>query len=226
VKGENDELPPPPEFADGDFCTHTTQQWPVENTNVHPHTFSLADFDAAAYASAFSSGVDIGVIAGGSIFDAFWHANATGYGNLAKTISNATGSAGPLTADDVDPTSVAGGSFTGEVAALTLNVGFSGENTSSGTPTTWPAGFGALVYHDAGQPLDGLTILQILDAANQVAGQNKLPTDYNFASGNAGFVAFQLVLQKINDSFSKANPGNDQNVCGVKQFAQDHLTKP
>jgi hypothetical protein len=225
VNGENQELPPP-EFADGDFCTHTVQQWPDENTSVHPHTFSLVNFDAAKFAAAFPLGARIGFIGGGSLFDALWNASATGYAHMAQAIAGASGSAGPLTADLVDPTSMAGGSFTGEVAALTLNVGFSGVTTSSGPPASFPAGFGALVYHDAGQPLDGLTIAQILAAANEVAGQNQDPTDFGFASGNPGFVAFQLVLQKINDSFSKASPGNDQNACGVKQFAQDHLTKP
>lgn len=225
VNGTEQPLPPP-EFADGDFCTNTVQQWPLEDKSTHPHTFMLENFDAAAYAADFPSGTRIGFIGGGSLFDALWNANATGYAALAQAIAGANGSAGPLTADLVDATSMAGGSFTGEVAALTLNVGFSGKTTSSGPPASFPAGFGALVYHDAGGPLDGLTVAQILAAANQVAGQNKLPTDYGFASGNAGFVAFQLVLQNINGSFSKANSGNDQNVCGAKQFAQDHLTKP
>lgn len=218
---------PQPEFADGEYCTHTVQQWPVESTGQPPHTFTLMDFDLLKYKAAFSSGLRIGYV-GVSTFDALWNANGTGYAHLSQAIKAATGQAGPLTVNLTDfATSMAGGSFTGEVAALALNVGFSGSATSSGTPLSFPAGLGALTYSNSGHPLNGLTIAQILAAANEVAGHNKVPTFYDFASDDtAGYTAFGLVLQNINGAFSKASTGADANVCKVKQFAQDHLLKP
>jgi hypothetical protein len=217
---------PVPAFVDGDYCTHTVQQWPIESSGQPPHTFTLRDFDSGAYTTAFfPSGLQIGYVGGGTLYDVLWHATALGYARLSQAIDGATGAAAPLTAAAIDPASMSGGSFTGEVAALALNVGFSGSTTTSGTPASFPAGFGALTYHDPGQPLDGLTIAQILAAANEVAGRNKAPTDYSFASGTAGYTAFGVVLQKINGAFSKASEGNDHNVCKVKQFAQDHLLK-
>lgn len=220
---------PVPQFTDGDYCTHTVQQWPVSTTTTgpppHVTVWSLMDFDLSKYTAAFSSGLRIGYVGASPLSDAFWNANGTGYANLSQAINGATGAAAPLTVDLIDATSMAGGSFTGEVAALALNVGFSGSATSSGTPASFPTGLGLLTYHKPGEPLDGLTITQILAAANEVAGQNKLPTYYGFASGTAGYTAFELVLQNINGAFSKASTGEDANVCKVKQFAQDHLTK-
>jgi hypothetical protein len=217
---------PPPEFADGDYCTHTVQQWPVKTGHGSSTVWSLMNFDLSKYTTAFSSGLRIGYV-GGSTFDALWNASATGYASLSQAIDGAGGTAGPLTLDLIDPTSMAGGSFTGNVAALALNVGFSGSTTSSGPPPSFPAGFGLLTYHDLGGPLDGLTINQILAAANSVAGKNEVPSVYGFTDDTAGFTAFKNVLKDINDAFSQANPGNDgTNFCGVKQFARDHLTKP
>lgn len=220
---------PAPEFTDGDYCTHTVQQWPVSTTTTgpppHVTVWSLMDFDLSKYTAAFPFGLRIGYVGASPLSDALWNASATGYANLSQAVNGATGAAGPLTSDLIDATSMAGGSFTGEVAALALNVGFSGSATSSGTPLSFPAGLGALKYSDSGQPLDGKTIAEILAAADEVAGRHKVPADYGFASGTSGYTAFGLVLQNINGAFSKASTGADANVCKVKQFAQDHLLK-
>ena len=220
-------LPPEKEFADGGYCTHTVQQWPDENHQPHNVViWSLRDFDLSKFTAAFPSGLRIGVLAGGSVFDALWESNATGYSTLPQAISNATGAADSLSADLTNPISMDGGEFTGEVAALALNVGFSGSNTSSGTPVTWPAGLGLLTYYAPGQPLNGSTIAQILAAANDVASGNADPIDYGFDAGQNGWAAFKTLLGKINDGFGKATTGADSNTCKVKQFAQDHLRKP
>jgi hypothetical protein len=215
-----------PEFNDGDYCTNSSGDWPVSTTTTgpppHVTTWSLKNFDATAFTSAFSSGLGIGYVGTGTLFDALWQANATGYANLPQAINGGTGTAGPLTSDLTNPTSMAGGSFTAEVATLALNVGFSGKNTTSGSPAIWPAGFGALIYVNPGAPLDGMTVAAILDAANDVAGQYALPSDYGFVSGTAGFTALGNLLSSIDGAFATAGA----NICKASQFAQDHLQKP
>jgi hypothetical protein len=211
-----------PEFEDKDYCTNKVVDWPVESTGQPPHTFTLKNFNLSAFQTAFSSGLTIGYVAN---YDAHWYATTPGYTSLPQAIYSATGTAGPLTEDLTNPIIMAGGPFTGEVAALALNVGFSDQNRSSGPsgmPNPWPANFGSLKYENAGKPLDGFTIAQILAAANEVAGQYRTPDYYGFPSDTAGFTAFRVLLSNINGAFATVG----SNICKASQFAQDHLRKP
>lgn len=113
------------------------------------------------------------------------------------------GAPGPLTADVVDPTTTASGSFGGDVVALKLNIDYSDAGYLVGT-----SGFlyGDLLLCDTAlTSLDGSNLRTFLDVANTALG-----------AGAAAYTVGELspVLQQINAAFNEGSPS---------LFAQDHL---
>jgi len=116
----------------------------------------------------------------------------------------AGGKAGVLDACLSNPSSSHSGNLGGEVLALELNVDFSaaGFTQGSGGP------FGSLNLCGSGTSLDGMSISEILAAANQALGNGGMP---------AGLDANTLrnLLHQLNESFDDCHPHG---------FAQMHLT--
>jgi hypothetical protein len=116
----------------------------------------------------------------------------------------ADGKAGVLDACLINPSSSHSGNLGGEVLALELNVDFSaaGITEGSGGP------LGSLNLCGSGTSLDGMSISQILAAANKALGNGGMP---------AGLDPDDLrnLLHQLNDSFDDCHPHG---------FAQKHLT--
>ena len=115
----------------------------------------------------------------------------------------AGGSAAVLNACLTDPSSSHSGSLGGEVLALQLNVDFSAAGFTEG-----PGGpLGSLNLCGTGTSLDGMSISEILAAANKALGNGGMP---------AGFDADSLrnLLHQLNLSFDDCHPHG---------FAQQHL---
>ncbi len=186
-------------FHDGDFCTYTVEEY----KNPHKLGYSLIAND---FSAAFPSGLTIGNVGGN--YHATWGTASPGPANLASFLGSSNGgSDGPLTATTSNPTSLAGSSLTKELAALALNVGFSG--AAGGTPS----GFGSL-HACNGTPVDGMSIDQILNLANEYSGTvASSPTPFSDAT------ALRTFLQDLNASFTHGSA----HACKVSAFAQANL---
>ena len=159
-------------------------------------------FFDANFADTFSSDLFIGIFDGsGPLHHERWTGNSTGAAALKQYLVSAAG--GPSTAlltDRVNPTATMSGELSEQVAALTLNVGFSGVGT-------YPAGFGGLTLKNTGTSLDGADINTILAMANQALAGNGLPVGYTFS--------------QLNDLITNLNESWDN--CSESQWAKDHL---
>lgn len=133
------------------------------------------------FITVFSGGLVLGVEDGaGFLHDATWTATVAGRTAL-RTFLGGGGPSGPLTSDTQDATSVSGGNLTKQMAALTLNVGF------SGVVPGMEAGFGGLVYNNPSDPLDafnGKTVAQILAMTNLIMTGAALPGSYTYGTLN------------------------------------------
>jgi hypothetical protein len=152
---------------------------------------------------AFPAGMTIGVNdGGGPLHHEIWTSDSTGMTTLQSYLTSPAG--GPstaLTTDRVNPGATASGSLSEQVAALTLNVHF------SGTASSMPAGFGDLKLKNTGTSLDGATISAILAIAdNSLAGEG-LPVGYSFGS--------------LNDLIANLNLSWDN--CVQSDWAKEHL---
>jgi hypothetical protein len=116
----------------------------------------------------------------------------------------AGGKAGVLDACLLNPSSSHSGNLGGEVLALELNVDFSAAGFTQG-----PGGpFGSLNLCGSGTSLDGMSISQILAAANKALGKGGMPAGFNPNS-------LRNLLHQLNLSFDDCHPHG---------FAQQHLT--
>src|SRR6185369_1669515 len=89
----------------------------------------------------------------------------------------------------LNATSIGGGNFVKNVAALVLNVTLAG--------ITNP--IGGLYYNSPGDTLHGKTVSQILAAANQAVAGGALPSGYTFNS-------FSALINQINQGWNKCKP--------------------
>jgi len=106
-----------------------------------------------------------------------------------------------LPTDLVNPVATVSGQLSEQVAALTLNVHF------SGTVSSMPAGFGDLKLKNTGTSLDGATISTILAIANNSLSGQGLPVGYTFSSLNE-------LITNLNESWDD---------CTQSGWAKDHL---
>jgi len=183
-----------PEEKQASFCTFTKGAFAGEGD---PGQFFDANF-----ADTFSSDLFIGVFDGsGPLHHEHWSASSTGANALKQyLVSPANGPSTALTTDRLNPTATLSGELSEQVAALTLNVGFSGVGS-------YPAGFGSLTLKNTGTSLDGADIKTILAMANQALAGNGLPVGYTFSQLN------QLITN-LNESWDN---------CTESQWGKDHL---
>ena len=95
---------------------------------------------------------------------------------------------GALSANTTNATSTAGGDLPKNVAALALNLGL---------PIS--PGIGNLIFSNPGDALDGLTVTQILGAANTAIGSGTPPNGYSFNSLN-------VLVDQLSQSWDKCHP--------------------
>jgi hypothetical protein len=177
------------------FCTHM----PGSFTGSGPGS---AVFDIE-YPLVFPSGIEIGVFdpsnGGASPNGLRWTGDAAGQAALEAFLADAGGPSGPFVSDGLNPTGPnGGGSLAIQAAALTLNIGFNAAGVLAGAQNN----LGSLVYlkMDVDEPLSGLSLVQILDVANQALAGNGLPDDVTFES-LASFIEF------VNSSFVNCTMG-------------------
>jgi hypothetical protein len=212
--------PTVPPFTKGEFCTYNEAHWahacgddddnqyasyehhgdghPMEGECGHGKSRGILDqFFGSVYGAA--GGVQVGLECGSDQFSMLFTSAAA-----VDRYLPAGGRAGVLNACLVNPTSSHSGNFGGEVLALELNVDFSaaGITEGSGGP------FGDLHLCGTGSSLDGMTIAEILGAANKALGNGGMPASLNMNS-------FRNLLHQLNQSFDKCDPHG---------FAQRHLT--
>jgi hypothetical protein len=117
------------------------------------------------------------------------------------------GTSGAFGFDAVNPFSTSGGLGGGALAkqtiALTLNVAFN----DAGVAGSFAPGYSSLVYHAAGDSLDGLTVAQLLATANAALAGLALPAGHSFAS-------LEALVENLNLSFDG---------CGISEWARLHL---
>jgi hypothetical protein len=210
-----------PPFVTGEFCTYSEAHWshtcgekheaagsaavaalgrPVEagcNGEGNQAHNILTDNFSTVYNT--SSGVQIGLPCSNDTFDmAFTSPSAI------ESYLPAGGQPGILNACLNDPSSSHSGSLGGEVLALELNVDFSaaGITEGSGGP------LGSLNLCGSGTSLDGMSIGQILAAANKALGNGGMPAGFNA-------ISLRNLLHQLNESFDSCHPHG---------FAQRHLT--
>jgi hypothetical protein len=143
------------------------------------------------YSTSFPNGLTIG-----GILTAFWDKNQENLTHPAhgpdyrvfESWLNGGGSSGALTGNTSNATSTGGGNLAKEIATLTVNVNLIGVGVAPFAGGY--SGIGALVYHPNQLPdsFAGMTVSQILAAANAIVGGGPLPSDYTYNSLN-GLIA-------------------------------------
>ena len=168
-------------FVAGDFCTYTQGGWGAVPHGNNPGTILHNNFS-----TVFGGSVTVG----GGYSTQFTTADAiTAY-------LPAGGKPKPLDGNYTDPTTTKSGVFGGQVLALQLNVLLN------------DTAFSDLTITNTGTSFDGMTVQNVLDAANQALGGGALPSGYT--------------LSNLNDLASFLNQGFDN--CLPSGWAQQYLT--
>ncbi len=207
-----------PPFERGEFCTYSEAHWShtcgesgEEHSSanslkqVADHTCSdernqahnvLTDNFETVYGA---SGVHVGLTCASARFGMTFTSPAA-----IESYLPAGGQAGVLDACLNDPSTSHSGNLGGEVLALELNVDFSAAGVTEG-----PGGlFGSLNLCGSGTSLDGMSISEILAAANKALGNGGMPTGFDPNS-------LSNLIHQLNLSFDDCHPHG---------FAQKHLT--
>jgi hypothetical protein len=150
------------------------------------------------YKGSFPAGLTIG-----GTLTAFWDKNqedlvTPAHGPAYRVFEswlNGGGPSGALTGNTSNATSTGGGNLAKEIATLTVNVNLIGVGVAPFAGGY--SGIGALVYHpnQASDSFAGMTVTQILAAANAILGGGPMPSDYTYNSLNS-------LLAQINQSWT------------------------
>jgi len=176
------------------FCTYTPGGWGAPPNGNNPGALLAANF-ATVYPGGF---VEVGR-PGGSGFSMRFESAAA----IEAYLPNG-GTPGVLDQDLIDPTDSSAGVFGQHVLALTLNVDFSAAGITEGSSGP----LGSVVLNLPGSPLDGMTIDQILAAANKALGGGSLPGGMTFSDLNN-------IVDKLNNAFDN---------CAANSWAISHLS--
>ena len=166
-------------FCPNDYCTYT--QGGYQGGGV-PAAKLVANWATVA---PVTIGIDDGA---GPKHSAKWNNTALGLSKFQTWLAGG-GPSGPLTGDTVDATSTSGGTLAKQTATLDVNIKLGG-------------GFGSLIYHNAGDSLDGKTVSQILTAANAALGGNGLPVGYS------SFGDLNTLITNLNEAFDNCTPSS------------------
>ena len=173
------------------FCTYEPAEWSGGG-------LAGALYDAS-WLTVFPSGLDLGIFDpsnGNAAPNGLrFTGDVAGRMALEQTMATLVGVPSALPADETNPTSTSSGTLGQLTAALQLNIAFNAAGLL-GNPTP---SFGSLVYVNAGDSLNGLTLTQILAVANEVLSGQALPAGYTFDS-------LADLLQKLSISYSNCVP--------------------
>jgi hypothetical protein len=165
----------------------------------------------ANYLTVFPRGLMIGIFnpdnGNAAPNGLFWEPTAAGLSALRTCVSEGGGLGGPITRDTINPTdNFGGGGLARQTITLTLNIAFN----TAGVIGVGPNNFGSLIYTKSGDALSGLTVNQILDAANHALAGLGLPAGYDFSS-------LSSLIGSLNISFHEYD---------VSSWASSHLSTP
>lgn len=186
----------------GAFCSYT--QGGFHNTGTPGQLYN------ANFLSTFPSGVEAGHYdtASGNAAPNGLRWEGTAAGRLAlKTFLPGGGPSGVVASDQLNPlTSFSGGALAYQTVTVALNKGFNDAGVFAGGGAAWSG----LVYINAGSPLSGLTISQILPLAHDALSGLGLPSGISFGS-------LVSLMTSFNESFDD---------CHMSSWAADHLFLP
>jgi hypothetical protein len=184
-------------WHDNDLLTFGQGAWGANPNGQNISTTLVNDFDAVFAPENDLMEIGIPGAAGFSIiFDE---------GSALVTFLPASGAAGALTADLLDPASSSAGVYGGEVAALRLNIAFGDAGVIKGTTNLLLGDLHVCALTGTQAPLNNLTVRQIQDQANILLG------------GGPGTVSISDMFQVINGIDMSFNGGP------VSTFAQQNL---
>ncbi|HEV8485916.1 MAG TPA: hypothetical protein VGV87_20405 [Blastocatellia bacterium] len=190
------DIGPPEGIEDGDYCSFSQGAFGGSGA---PYNLLAANF-----ASIYPSGVEVGIPGAGGFSMKFTSATAV------QAYLPAGGGANKLTADLTNPMTSASGQFGGQVLALKLNIALSDASATS-------PGLGDLYYCEAGSSLSGMTVRQILAAAETALGGGALPAGYTYAT-------LADLCANLDLSFDGKDATNP--TCGVQSaWATSHLSR-
>jgi hypothetical protein len=199
VKGCGD---PDNGLGKGGFCSYT--QGGYAGNGVPGQLFD------ANFTTVFAGGLEVGdydTASGNSAPNGLrWEGNATGRDAL-KNFLPGGGPSGAIASDQLNPgTSFGGGGLAYQTVALTLNIGFSNAGLIGGVAPGWAG----LIYIEAGSSLSGMSISQILGAANDALSGAGLPAGYSHGT-------LADVIENLNESFDN---------CVMSDWANTHIFNP
>lgn len=188
-------------FSAGQFVTYTEAQWGEGGVAA---SLLTADYDSV-YAS--TSGVVIVGVVGNPVEFALAFTSV----DAVLAYLPATGTAGPLIASELNPTTTEAGGFGGDVLALKLNVDFSNSGFLQGSSSL---SFGDLVLQNFPfmDELNGLTVNEFLADANTCLGGGPC---VGLEIGSFDNIA--ATTGSLNAAFASGTPDS---------FAEDHLALP
>ena len=145
-----------------------------------------SDLFDANYTLVFPSGLEIGVydISGGNAppNGLIWTGDPTGRTALKSFLASSVPPPAALSGDAINPvTTLAGDGLATWTATLALNIGFN----AAGVTGSALNNFGSLIYYNypnIPDSLSGMTISQILAAANLALSGGPLPAGYTYGS--------------------------------------------
>ena len=183
-------------WEDGDVITHPQSSWGATPSPTNAAGLLVANYDVVY-------GATLGVVEVGIPGAAGFSIRFTSSTDLLNYLP-AGGPIGPLTIDDVNPSSTASGAFGGETLALKINVDFSDAGLELGASGV-PFGDVTLCNFTVQPLLNGLTVRQFLGLVNTLLGGG---------TGNYSIAELYPITSERNLSFSAGT---------VSAFADDHL---
>lgn len=166
-----------PDSLAGLFRTQGQGGWGARPQGHNPGTYLVANFD-----EVFPAGLTVGTADGNQVLFTS--------GAAILDFLPQGGTAAPLTGDAVDPTDL-GNVLAGQTTALTLNVFFDMADPDFGASDVLLAG---LVVADETSPCFGMTVWEVLEAANGILGGG------SYYDGAAA-AAINECVSRINENF-------------------------
>lgn len=171
----------------GNWTTFTQGGWGSTPSGNNPGQLLSTRFD-----SVYPFGLEVGIPGGAGHSMVFSSAAAI------NIYLPAGGQSGKLTESTTDASSSNAGVLGGQVTALRLNVDFAWMDILPATPPATPTDFGDLVYKRAGDTLDGMSVVDILFAAEDALGGGPLPAGYTYSTLND-------LVTKLNEAFDNGS---------------------
>jgi hypothetical protein len=174
------------------YCTYTREQWAGNGFAGQLYDINYLFLEIGIYDISGGNAPPNGLR---------WTGDVTGRTTLKSFLNSSVPPPGPLSGDAINPATTLGADGLATWAAtLALNIGFNAAGVTGSAFTN----FGSLVYYNyPGMPdsLSGMTISQILGAANTALAGLGLPAGYTFGSLSALLENLSLAFVDCQESF-------------------------